>query len=305
MKHTRRILVLLSFLGLIATSSSAFARLKVVTTTQDPAAITRAIGGSRVKVDALCAGSQDPHYLDAKPSYVVKLSRADLLIAIGLDLEAGYLPSILAGARNDRIQPGQTGFLDLSTAIQPLEAGATADRSQGDVHPLGNPHYWLDPHNGAIMADAIAARLIQLDPQGKADYEKNLAAFKTQLNRKIEEWAHKMAPFRGHNLVTYHRSWSYFVERYGLHVVGYVEPRPGIPPSATHTLKLIKLIPANHVKLILMENFYNPKVPRLLAKKTGAKVAVVPSSVEGEKGVDTYFDLIDRIVDTIVKTWKI
>src|SRR4051812_25942961 len=184
-------LTLLAAAALFA--APARAKLNVVTTTQDPAAIIRAIGGDRVNVKALCKGYQDPHFLDAKPTFMVDLNRADLFEVIGLDLEIGYSPSLIAGAHNEKIAVGQPGYLDLSQGITPLELVPIADRAQGDIHPNGNPHYWLDPENGRLMARSIAARLSQIDPEGKATYDANLAAFEKQLTAKESEWSAKMA----------------------------------------------------------------------------------------------------------------
>lgn len=285
----------------LGVGGTAEAKLKVVTTTQDPAALTEAIGGDRVSVTALCKGYQDPHFLDAKPSFMVDLNRADLVESIGLELEVGYLPSLLAGARNNKLAPGQPGNLDLSQFITPLEVVAVADRGQGDIHPGGNPHYWLDPENARLMARGIAQRLSQLDPEGAATFQANLASFEAQLTAKEAEWAASLAPLSGKAIVTYHASWTYFAARYGLKVAAFVEPKPGIPPTPAHTLELMSLIPAQGVPLILMESFYDRRVPDVIAEKTGVRVVSVPNSVNGDEGVDTYFKLMDRIVSDIVK----
>ena len=284
-----------------AVSPPAMAKLTIVTTTQDPAALTRAIGGERVEVAALAKGYQDPHFLDAKPSYMVLLHGADLVEVIGLDLEVGYIGPIVSGARNENILPGRPGFLDLSQYIKPLEVVAMADRSQGDIHPNGNPHYWLDPENARQMARGIALKLAELDPAGKEVFARNLEAFESDLTIKEASWKVRLAPIAGQSIVTLHRSWSYFAARYGLQVVAFVEPKPGIPPTPTHTLELIKEMQAKQVKLLLMENFYDKRAPELVAAKTGAKLAIVPNSVGGEEGVATYFDLMERIVGTIEK----
>ena len=277
----------------------AQARLSVVTTTQDPAALVRAVGGDRVEVKALCKGFQDPHFLDAKPTFMVALNRADLFVVIGLDLEIGYAPSLISGSHNERIAPGQPGYLDLSQFIHPLEVIPVADRGQGDIHPNGNPHYWLDPENGRLMARGIAARLGELDPEGKAAYAKNLAAFEQALTAKEADWAARMKPLSGQPLVTFHKSWTYFNKRYNLEEAGTIEPKPGIPPTAQHTLEVIKLVEARKVKILLMENFYDRRMPDLIASKTSAKVVQVPNSVGGEESVKTYFELFDRIVGSI------
>ncbi len=282
--------------SVLVSAMTAEAKLRVVTTTQDPAALTRAVGGDRVTVLSLCKGFQDPHFLDPKPSYMLELNKADLVESIGLELEVGYLPTLVSGARNDEIHPGRPGYLDLSQFVTPTEVAGTADRGLGDVHPSGNPHYWLDPENGRRMARGIAARLTQLDPDGKDSYAKNLAAFETALTAKEADWDKRMAPLKGEKIVTFHKSWSYFADRYHLDVVGQVEPKPGIPPSPSHTLELIKLMQAQHVKLIALENFYDRRVPDLIGEKTGAKVVFVPVSVGGEEGVDAYADLFERII---------
>lgn len=288
-------------LGALAPFSAQAKTLRVITTTQDPGAITKAIGGDRVSVTTLCKGYQDPHFLDAKPSFMLDMNKADLLEVIGLGLEIGYIPSLITGARNEKINPGQPGYLDLSAGISPLEVIPVADRSQGDIHPDGNPHYWTDPENGRIMAREIEARLVQLDPDGKALYEKNLADFEKQLDAKEADWAKRLAPLKGANIVTYHKSWSYFAKRYGLDVAGFVEPKPGIPPTPAHTLEVIKLIQDKNVKVILMESFYDRHVPDLIASHTTAKVASVPNSVGGEDGVNDYFALFEKIIGGIEK----
>jgi zinc/manganese transport system substrate-binding protein len=280
-------------------AAPARARLNVVTTTQDPAALTRAVGGDRVEVKALCKGYQDPHFLDAKPTFMVALNRADLFVVIGLELEIGYAPPLIAGSHNEKIALGQPGYLDLSQFIQPLDVVPVADRGQGDIHPNGNPHYWLDPENGRLMARGIAAKLEELDPEGKAIYAANLAAFEQQLTAKEGEWEALMKPLAGQPVITFHKSWSYFAKRYHLEEVGTVEPKPGIPPTAQHTLEVIRMVEQRHVRVMLIENFYDRRMPDLIASKTSARVVRVANSVGGEESVKTYFDLFDQIVGTI------
>lgn len=300
MRMLTRLFMLLLALG----ATGAQAKLRVITTTTDPGAITKAIGGDEVTVTTLCKGFQDPHFLDAKPSFMLELNRANLVESVGLELEIGYLPTLIDGARNDEIRPGRPGFLDLSSSITPMEVIPVADRGQGDVHPEGNPHYWLDPENGRKMARAIAARLSQLEPKSASLFAANLAAFEQQLTAKEAEWQKRMAPFRGQKIVTFHKSWSYFAARYGLDVFAQVEPKPGIPPSPQHTLELLKTMQAQKVKLLLMENFYDRRVPDLIAQKTGAKLVYVPSMTGGDDGVSSYMDLFDRIVSTFESAGK-
>jgi zinc/manganese transport system substrate-binding protein len=289
-------------LTLLAAAPAA-AKLSVVTTTQDPAAIARAIGGDRIDVVALAKGYQDPHFLDPKPSYMLAINKADLVISIGLDFEIAWLPPLLTSARNPRVLPGSPGNLDLSTLIKPLDVLSSADRAGGDVHARGNPHYWLDPENGRAMARGIAARLVELDPEGSAVYAANLKTFEATLDAKMQGWAKAMAPFAGKPIVTFHKSWPYFAQRYQLEIVAFVEPKPGIQPTAQHTVNVIQTVLRKDVKIILMENFYDHRSPDQIAKHSKAKVVMVPSMVGGEESVKTYFDLFDRIVDGIVKAY--
>ncbi len=291
---------LLLVTAVVAVSSTqALAKLTVVTTTQDPAALTRAVGGDRVDVTALCKGYQDPHFLDAKPSYMLALNKADLVEAIGLEFEIGWLPPLLNGARNPKVSPGNPGYLDLSTLVKPLDVTASADRAGGDVHPFGNPHYWLDPENGRLMARGIAARLSSLDPAGQATYAANLKAFEQQLDVKEAAWSKAMAPLSGQAIVTFHKSWSYFLDRYHLNVVAFVEPKPGSQPTAQHTIEVINVAREKNVKVLLMENFYDRRSPDQIATHTSAKVVFVPSMVGGTDKVQTYFDLFDVVVDAV------
>lgn len=295
--NTSRLISLFLFLC----AAPSLAALRIVSTTQDPAAIAKAIGGDRVEVKALAKGFQDPHFLDAKPTYMVDLNRAQLLLAVGLDLEAGYLQALITGSHNDKLSVGAPGFLDCSSLITPLEVVPSADRSQGDIHPNGNPHYWLDPENGRLMARGIAQRLGELDPEGKATYAANLAVFEKKLTEKEAEWSKAMAPLAQKAVITYHRSWTYFAKRYQLQVLDFVEPKPGIPATPQHTLEIIKLALAKDVKLVLMENFYDVRPARLIESKSKAKVAVVPNSVNGVESAKDYFSLFDTIIGTIVK----
>ena len=301
MMPTTKLASLLSATLIALCTTPAFAKVNVVTTTQDPAAITRAIGGDRVEVTALCKGFQDPHFLDAKPSFMLAMNRADLVEAIGLDFEIGWLPPLLTGARNPKVTPGNPGFLDLSTVIRPLEVIAVADRTEGDVHPKGNPHYWLDPENGRLMARGIAQRLSELDPPGAASYAKNLAAFESRLDAKEAEWAKQMAPLAGASIVTFHKSWPYFAARYRLDVAAFVEPKAGIQPTAQHTVEVIQTVRSKSIKVILMENFYDRRSPDQIAEHSNAKVVFVPSMVAGDEKVQSYFDLFDTIVSAVAK----
>lgn len=281
---------------LLFAAAPAWAKLNVVATTQDPAAIASAIGGERVAVTPLCKGHQDPHYLDAKPSFMLAINKADLVLAIGLDLEVAWLPPLLTGARNPKVLPGNPGYLDLSTLVVPLEVGGSADRAEGDVHPRGNPHYWLDPENGRALARGIAARLTQLDPEGATTFAANLKAFEATLDARSVQWAKAMAPLAGKPIIAFHKSWPYFAARYQLPIAGYVEPKPGVPPTAQHTVQVIQLALQQDVRVILMENFYDKRPAQQVANHSKAKVVAVPIMVAGDDRAKTYFDLLDVIV---------
>ncbi len=291
--------------GLLTISSPAFAKLRVVATLQDLASIGDAIGGDRVETFALARGYQDPHFVDAKPSFILKLSKADLLIVAGLELEIGYLPPLIDQSRNDNIRPGSKGYLDASTGCEILQRPTTqVTRAMGDVHPYGNPHYWTDPDNGRSIARAIGAKLSELDPAGKPVYEKNLAAFESRLAEKEKEWDAKMAPYAGTKVVTFHDSWPNFAKHFKLVVAGHVEPKPGIPPSPSHTLEIINLIQTDKIPLILVEPYFDKKTPDSIASKTGATVVTFYPSVGGIPDIKDYFSLFDTDLDALVSAMR-
>ena len=291
--------ILFAFAFLVATRPAA-AAVKVVTTTQDLASIVEAVGGADVSVSSIARGDLDPHFVDAKPSFMVKLASADLVICVGLELEVGWLPSLLTGSRNPKVQPGAAGYLDASAAISPIEKPTGAiDRSRGDIHPLGNPHYWLDPENGRKVARLVAQKLQALDAAHGAAYAANLATFEATLTQKESVWNAKMAPLRGTNVVGYHSTFDYFCAAYGLHVIGFVEPKPGIPPTPAHTLAISTKAREAKVALVLVEPYHNPSGAKTVADAAGARVVVVPTSVGSATGIDSYFDLFDHIVASL------
>ncbi|HWY67615.1 MAG TPA: metal ABC transporter substrate-binding protein [Terriglobales bacterium] len=288
----------LTFFGLLATlllPSLAFAKkLTVVTSTTDLAALTQEVGGDRVNVESIAKGYQDPHFVEAKPSFLLKLRNADVLVSVGLDLEIGWLPPLITQSGNGRIQRGANGYLDASQFAEILEIPqGTVTRAEGDVHPLGNPHYWLDPDNGRRVAKGIAGKLSELDPADSSYFQQRFADFDKRLSEAEKRWDAEMAPYRGRKVVTYHRSWPNFAKHFGLDVVGYVEPRPGIPPTPSHTLDLINLMKRENVKVMLIEPYFDLRTPNSVGSQTGAKVLVMTPSVGGEKGVDDYFKLFD------------
>ena len=275
-------------------------RPTVVATTEDLAAITREVGGDRVAVDFIARGYQDPHFVEAKPSFILKLQRADLLVAVGRDLEAGWLPALVQQSRNARIQPGANGYLDASLQARILDIPqGQITRAMGDVHPLGNPHYWLDPENGKFIARAIAGKLTQLRPADQTYFAQRLSQFSARLDEAVRRWLAVMAPHKGLKVVTYHRSYTNFADRFGLDVVGYIEPRPGIPPSAQHTRGLMEEMKRLNVRLVLVEPYFDLKTPNAIGRETGARVLVVPSSVGGHKAITDYFQLFDYNIGEI------
>ena len=279
----------------------AEAKVRVISTLQDFASIAQAVGGDKIEVDSLAKGYQDPHFVDAKPSLILKLSKADLLLVAGLELEIGYLPPMLDQSRNARIHAGNPGYLDLSQGCEVLgRPTGTVTRAMGDVHPFGNPHYWTDPENGRRIARAIAARLSQLDAANAAAYQSGLAAFEAKLTEKEKQWGAKMAPYANAKVVTFHDSWPNFAKAFKLDIVGHIEPKPGIPPSPSHTLEIINLIQQNKIKAILVEPYFDQKAPKFIAEKTGAKVVVLYPSVGGKPQITDYLTLFDVDTDALV-----
>jgi zinc/manganese transport system substrate-binding protein len=292
--------------GLLA-ATPARAALNVVTTTEDLASIAREVGGDKIKVESLSRGYQDPHFVEAKPSFVFKLNKADLLIVVGRELEIGWLPPLITQARNSKIQPGADGYLDASLTAKILEIPTSQiTRAMGDVHPSGNPHYWLDPDNGKRIAKAIQKKLAAMDSASAATYAQREEDFERRLSAADKGWQAQMAPYKGAKIVTYHRSWPNFADHFGLDVMGYVEPKPGIPPSPSHTLELMKAMKEQGVKIILVEPYFDAKTPNSIARETGAKVLVLPPSVGGVPEVTDYIKLFDydvrQIVDAIKST---
>ena len=279
---------------LLAAAAPAAAQLKVVTTTEDLASLVREVGGDKVTVESFARGYQDPHFVEPKPSFILRLVNADLLVVVGRDLEIGWLPPLLTQSRNARVQPAGRGYLDASAGVTILEIPTgQITRAMGDVHPLGNPHYWLDPDNGRVIARAIRARLAELRPGDTAYFDQRYAEFDRRLTGAMARWDAAMAPFKGTRIVTYHRSWSNFTQRFGLDVIGYVEPKPGIPPTASHTVTLIGEMKRQNIRVILVEVYFDVRTPDAIARDTGAKVLVLPPSVGGVKEATDYIALFD------------
>ena len=323
-------------LTMLAQPAVSAAQLRVVTTTTDLKSITEAVGGGKVTVNSIARGREDPHYVQAKPSFMMLARKADLWIRVGMELEIGYEELILDGSRNRKIRIGRVGHLDASQSVLRLEVPKVkVTRDMGDVHPQGNPHYWLDPLNGRIVASTIAGRLVELSPADAETFKKNLATFQRRLDDRmfggglvaklggeklwamelkgtlkgylkqngltdrLGGWSSKMLPLRRRKIVTYHRSWSYFANRFGLTVAAELEPKPGIPPSGPHLANVIKRMKAEAIGVILMEPAYSRKAADLVARRTGATVVVSAISVGGQKEAVDYLTLIDVAVDRL------
>jgi ABC-type Zn uptake system ZnuABC Zn-binding protein ZnuA len=289
--------VTLGILSLAATT--AVAQLKVVTSTTDLHDIARAVGGDRITATHIGEGYEDPHFVQPKPSFILRLRDADVWAYVGLDLEIGWMPLLLNGARNNRINPGGPGHVNVSTAIPVLDANANVDRSQGDVHPLGNPHYWLDPANGKRIAALFRDKFSELDPANTAAYRANHDAWVARLDAAGSEWATQLATLKDKPVVAWHTSWRYFAAFTKLRIVGFVEPKPGVPPSASHLTSLIATMKQTGEKAIIMEPFYDRQTAEKVARETGATVLVVPPSVGGQRGIDDYIGLLRHAITTV------
>src|SRR2546430_423978 len=280
-------------------------KLNVITATTDMAALTQEVGGDRVTVESLAKGYQDPHFVEAKPSFLLKLRQADLLVVVGLQLEIGWLPPLITQSGNSRIQVGANGYLDASQFAEILEIPqGSITRAMGDVHPLGNPHYWLDPDNGRRVARGIAGKLGEMDPEDAAYFQQRFQDFDRRLSEADKKWQADMKPFHGRKVITYHNSAPNFAHHFGLNVVGFVEPRPGIPPTPSHTLEVINMMKRDHVKVIMVEPYFDRKTPDSIARETGGTVVEYLPSVGGLKEVTTYFQLFDYDIALLTKAFQ-
>jgi zinc/manganese transport system substrate-binding protein len=288
------------FFGLVWAGEARAARpLRVVASVPDLAALAKELGAGRVEVSSLTLPTQDPHYADARPSLALRLNRADLLVWNGLDLEAGWLPGLVTSARNPRIQRGTPGSFDASSVVKPLEIPrGPVDRSQGDIHPGGNPHYGYDPRAMLEVARALAARMSALDGPGAPQYAAAFAAFERSLREARRRWEEKMARFRGAAVVSHHRSFSYLLDWLGLVNVGYVEPKPGVPPSPAHVAALLDEARRRQVRLVLREPYQPDRITRLLADQLPAAHVVLPAATDFERG-ERYLAHVDRIVELL------
>jgi len=300
-------ITIILFISIALLGQNALAQVQIVTSVPDFASIAKDIGGDKVEVVSLAKGYQDPHFVDAKPIFVTKLNKADLLVYNGLELEIGWLPILITGARNSDILVGNSiGHYNASASIKDkLEVHTSPiDRSMGDIHPGGNPHYMLDPRNGISVARGIAARLIKIDPENAAFYEENFKNFVSALKQKISAWDAQLAPYKGTEVVTYHKLWTYFLDWAGFKLADTIEPKPGIPPTPSHVADLVKKMQAQDIKLIISANYYPQKTPQIIAQKTGSTFLALPTMVEGRDGINSYIELFDAIVGEITSPLK-
>lgn len=299
MKLKKLMFVTAALVGLI--SSTAQAKLNVLTTVPDLRTIVAEIGGDKVDVSSIAKGTQDPHYVEAKPSYMSKASRADLVVAVGLELEIGYLPPILQGARNPKVMPGTKGYLEAGQFIEPLELPrGKVTRAEGDVHPLGNPHFMFDPIRAGQVAVGIAERMGELDNSHAKDYMDKAKAFQNRMQQKSKGWAERITKSGVSKVVTYHKTLTYFFDRFHIENSAILEPKPGIPPTASHTLQVIDIIKQKKVPLVMIENFFDPTAAnRVKDEVPSIRVASVPVMVDGEPGINTMDDLYEKLVKTI------
>lgn len=292
----------------VSIASQAAPKLKVVASTSDLAALAREVGGDRVEVQSLLRGDQDPHYAQSKPTYLLKLRQADLFVVVGLALEGSWLteshhrPSLMSQSGNPHIQPGASGYFDASQYAEILEIPKPP--VMPNIYALGNPHYWLDPENGRRIAHALANKLSQLQPEDASYFADRFQVFSKRLSDAERIWDAKMQPYRGQKIVTYQRSWSYFLKRFHLVSVGEIEPQPGIPPSRSHTRDLIEIMKRENAKIILVEPYFELSTVNTIAQETGADVLVMPSSVGGAPGINDYFQLFDYDLALLAKALR-
>ena len=287
-------------IALFVLPMSALAKLNVIATTPDLASIAKEIGGGQFEITTLAKPTEDPHFVDAKPSFIVKLSRADVLIEGGAELEIGWLPALLDQSRNSKLAPGAPGHVACAQGVSLLEVPSTLDRSRGDIHAAGNPHYLVDPVNAKIVAQHLANAFCSLDDRNCAVYRANLKKFEDSIDAKLLEWERTLAPFKGQQIVAYHNSWLYFGNRFGLKIDLFLEPKPGIPPTPTHLAEVITKMRQDKVHVIIVDPYLNRRTAETVAEKTGATVVDVSQFPGGIKGTEGgYIQLIDHVVNAI------
>jgi zinc/manganese transport system substrate-binding protein len=287
---------------LIGVATPAGATVNVLTTTEGLAAVAREVGGDTVKVTALSRGIQDPHFVDANPSLAVKLRNADLLVDVGMDLEVGWLPPLVTQSRNAAIQPGGPRRLTAGNFVSPMDLPTgPVDRSQGDIHPSGNPHFLSDPRRAVQVAAAIAGRLAEIDPGNAAHYRDRLQAFQGKVAAAEKGWKAQLAPFAGRSVISQHKTLTYLLDWSGLKAAGYMEPKPGVAPPPSHVASLAAVVKSSGVKGVLVENYYGRGPADQLRDLTGVKVIVIPGDVGGTKEASDWFSYVDVLVRSLVQ----
>ena len=284
--------------------TSASAKLNVVTTLPDFGALAREIGGDKVDVSTMAKPTEDPHFVDARPSFVVQLRDADILIDGGAELEIGWLPPLLQNARNPKIEVGKPGRVQASQGVRLMNVPTSATRAAGDVHALGNPHFIVDPIIAKTVAQHIAQAFSAVDAPNAAAYDANYKKFEAAINAKLQEWGAAMLPFKGQNVVAYHDSWVYFAHRFGVNIDTFLEPKPGIPPSPSHLAEVIEKMKAQKIKAIIIEPFHDRKIAEKVAGATGAKVVEFAQYPDALPGTDSYVKLIDRLIANLSAALK-
>ncbi|HEY8279684.1 MAG TPA: metal ABC transporter substrate-binding protein [Bdellovibrionota bacterium] len=279
----------------------AFAKINVVTSIPDLAALTREVGGGEVEVESIARGSQDPHFIEAKPSYMLKVSKADLLVLVGLDLEVGWMPSLIQGARNPKVRSGEKGYLELGPELDPLDVPkGKVTRAEGDVHPNGNPHFWLDPLRMGRAAEILAKRLGELDPAHASDFQKRAKDFSEKMKNKVAAWKKRIDKTGVKKVVTYHKTLTYFFDRFGLENPAILEPKPGIPPTSGHIIEVIQLMKQQKIPLILVENYFDASVTKkIIGEVPGSRSAEVAVAVGGSESVKMIDDLYEQLVRAV------
>ena len=296
--------IILSLCCWIALAMSAHAKLKVVATLPDLASLAREVGGDKVEVSAMAKPTEDSHFVDARPSFVVQLRDADVLIDGGAELEIGWLPPLLQNARNPKIEVGKPGRVQASQGVRLMNIPTNATRAAGDVHSLGNPHFVVDPIIAKTVALHIAQALSALDAPNAAAYDANYKKFEATINAKLQEWGAAMLPFKGQSVVAYHDSWVYFAHRFGLNIDTFLEPKPGIPPSPSHLAEVIEKMKAQKIKAVIVEPFHDRKIAEKVASSTGAKVVDFAQYPGGLPNTDSYVKLIDKLVANLSAALK-
>jgi len=300
-------IILLTALYTLLSVGLLYGKVKVVATLPNFAAIASEIGGEKVEVSTIAKGYQDPHFVDPKPSFIIKMKKADVLIWAGLDLEVGWLPPLLENSRNSKILWGGKGNVDASQGVRLLEVPnipAAQMRAGGDIHVFGNPHYWMDPENAIIIAENITSALINASPSDVEYFVSRKDKFISKLTESLSKWELIMKPYRGRKIIAYHNSWPYFEERFGFDIVQFIEPKPGIPPSPKHLVRLIKQMKEEKIKVIIISPYFSNKPANVIANKVGGKVILMAPSVGAFDDVDSYFDLFDYNLNNLINAFK-